>query len=211
MVDCAKFLIGFINTALIITAVVAVAVIYVKWDALSWINVPGARLPLILLAVVVGAAIVSAVIGFFSICCSAKYFKILYVNLVVAVISGEISILVVAYFQKDKIPEKIEEIWNRKDPQELVDTRKKIEGTLKCCGWSRLPSENSTEEDDCGYAGTGPPVKTCQDVVKDEVNKYASQLTAGLIAIAVVEFVLLIAAIINCRRKPERDEGLAKF
>jgi hypothetical protein len=211
MVDCAKVVIGFINTALIITAAVVVAVIYVKWDALSWINVPGARLPLILLVVVVGAALVSAVVGLLSICCSVRYFKILYLSIVIAVISGEISILVGAYSERDKIPGKIEEIWNRKDHQELVDTRKKIEETFKCCGWNQIPPENSTEEDDCGYTGTEPPAKTCQNVVKEDVKKYASQLTAGLIAIATVEFILVIAAIINCRRKPKRDEGLAKF
>jgi uncharacterized membrane protein (UPF0182 family) len=185
MYPCAKIFLVVVNLAILIGAAIAGGLLYAQYEDLSWADFKDADLPAVFLLVVAAFAVLSAIIGLISIC-TGKCCRVLYLIIVIVVVLLEIAVGVVAFVYKNKILDAIEENWQKPD---FERSRKKVEATLKCCGFD-TPDVNVT----CGFSPATNTTPTCENLLKEDIKKYGVQIGVVGISFAALQVLLIVAA-----------------
>jgi hypothetical protein len=200
MYCCAKVFIAVVNTAILIGAGLAGWLLYLHYNDLPWTHFDGANLPAVFFLVVAIFAVVSAIIGLIAICVR-KCCRVLYLVIVVIVILLETGAGVLAFLYHDKILNLIEENWDKPAFQE---SRLKVEEVLKCCGF-----ESYNPDVVCGFAPVVNGTPSCEELLKEDIKKYGTELGVAGVVLAGVQLLLLCAAIFLVCDRPR--ESITKF
>jgi hypothetical protein len=206
MANCGQKVIIILNLAVILAAVISAVVIYLNWDKLEWASADGANLPAVYLLVVAAFAVISAIIGLISACARNKCSKVLYLAVIIIVVIIEAVGVVIAFTFKDAVLDRIAEIWET--DQDFREARRRFEEANQCCGF--LPVENFSDYD-CGWPDAKNGTEGCEKKIEDSLVANGISVAVAVIVLAVIELVLLIAAIYQIAKPHEDPDGITKF
>ena len=213
--NCAKFIVGACNVAIIVAALVAGVYLYVTFKKQDWADFIKNQVPAQFILAVACFAMISAIFGIFAACCKPKCCKVVYLVLIIIVIMLEAVAVTVAILYDDKLLAQIEEHWYDKD---MSSAKVAVEKTFECCGFTNTTAE--TEEQrlkSCGFRPKeqDPPADTpfCKDAILDKIKSNLKAIMIAGIVLVVFQLVLLFCAIyLVCSKSyNDTDSGIAKF
>ena len=213
--NCARFIVGACNVAIIVAALVAGVYLYVTFKKQDWADFIKNQVPAQFILAVACFAMISAIFGIFAACCKPKCCRVVYLVLIIIVIMLEAVGVTIAILYDDKILAQIEEHWYDKD---MTSAKRAVEAAFQCCGFTNTTAESEEQRlDTCGYAPKeGKPTSAtpfCKDAILDKVKSNLKAIMIAGIVLVVFQLVLLFCAIyLVCSKKiDDTDSGIAKF
>ena len=185
---CAKFLIVLVNAIVLIGMAIGVGV---SWNQLKTTDVQKFQQLITknklfaALACVIAFIAISSLIGFSLLCCSPKWYRIIYFFFLFVAFAVEVVAVAFASKQYTVIVDTIGDNWNKEDYNSSVDY---VEKTLKCCSFNNKTYQENKES--CHYMEYNGTF--CENKITDMVKDNMDKVKIAVIVLVVFEVILFL-------------------
>lgn len=183
-INFSRYIIGFINFLILIAICGVGLAMYLKLKDMPFEKMVKIDTTYALVLAAGCVVMLCVLLGFFMLCCKNKCIYWVYLILILVALILECLTIAFAFTHPAYVMEQIEKNYYS---ESLEIYRKSIEQTLKCCGFSTV---NTT---DCGY-NTTSNVCSCKGKIENEISKNYKVIGIVLIAVALIEFVIVVCA-----------------